>query len=82
MTGYALLDRCRDKLSSPKLSGVGIGALVAMLVCNLLNILTFKIAGIALIGAVEMLVFIGIAAIFGGLGAWLSIAYAKIKNSE
>ena len=82
VTGYALLDRCRDRLSSPKLSGGGIGALVAMLVCSLLNILTFKTAGIALVGAVEMLVFIGIAAIFGGLGAWLAIAYAKIKDQN
>jgi hypothetical protein len=80
VTGYTLLDGIGDRLSFPKLSGAGMGALVAMLVCNFLNVLTLKTAGIALMGAGEILLFIGISSISGGVGAWLTIAYTRIKR--
>lgn len=80
VTGYTLLDRMGDRLSAPKLTGAGMGALIAMLVCNLLNALALKTSGIALMGAVEMLLFIGIAFLSGSAGAWLAVAYARIRR--
>jgi hypothetical protein len=81
LTGYTLVDRTGDRLCFPKLSGSGLGALVALLVCSLLNGVAVKTTGIALTGAVEMLVFLGLAFVSGGGGAWLAIAYARIQHS-
>ncbi len=81
VAGYTLLDRTRDKLQYKKLSGVGVGFCIAVLVCLSLNIFSIKITGIGLIGWVEIMVFIIIAAVFGGLGAWLSLKYSSIKGS-
>lgn len=81
VAGYTLLDRNRDKLRHKKLSGVGVGFLVAVTACLLLNFLTFKMTGMGLIEGGEMIFFIIISAIFGGFGAWLAITYSRIKGS-
>jgi hypothetical protein len=80
VAGYTLLDRSRNQLAYPKMSGIGVGALVAILVGNLLNVLTFKMTGIGLMEGMEMLVFTLVASVFGGLGAWLALTYARIKE--
>lgn len=81
VAGYTLLDRTRDKLHYKKVAGMGVGFLVAVLACTALNLLTVKMAGINLIGWAEMLLFIIIATVFGGLGAWLSVKYSTIKGN-
>lgn len=81
LAGYTLLDRNPDKLRYKKLSGVGVGFLVAAPGCLLLNVLTFKMTGMGLVEGSEMIFFILIASLSGGFGAWLAIAYARIKGS-
>lgn len=80
VSGYTLLDRSRDRLAYPKMSGIGIGALVAILAGNLLNALAAKMTGIGLMEGIEMLSFTLIASVFGGLGAWLALKYAGLKE--
>lgn len=80
VAGYTLLDRIPDKLKYKKLSGVGIGFLVAVSACNFLNLMALKMTGIGLMGWSEMLMFIVIASAFGGLGAWLALKYQSIKG--
>lgn len=81
VAGYTLLDRTQNKLQHKKLSGVGVGVLVAGSACLMLNLLTSRISGMGLMTWTEMLVFVMIASVFGGLGAWLAIAYSRIKGS-
>jgi hypothetical protein len=81
VAGYTLLDRTRDKLHHKKVAGMGVGFLLAVLVCIALNLLTVKMAGIHLMDWAEMLLFITIATVFGGLGAWLSLKYSAIKDN-
>lgn len=80
VAGYTLLDRIPDKLTYKKLSGVGTGFLVAALACIFLNLMTLKMTGIGLMGWSEMWMFIVIASVFGGLGAWLALKYQSIKG--
>lgn len=81
VAGYTLLDRIRDRLQYKKLSGLGVGVLVALPACLLLNLLTYRTSGMGLMTWTEMLVFVIISSVFGGLGAWLAIAYSRIKGS-
>jgi hypothetical protein len=82
VAGYTLLDRTRDRLLYKKAAGVGVGFSVAALACTLLNILTLKMVGVGLMGRAEIGVFVSIAALFGGFGAWLAVRYTSIKNSQ
>jgi hypothetical protein len=81
VAGYTLLDRTRDKLQYKRLSGVGVGGFVAVPASLLLNLLTYKMSGMGLITWSELLIFGIIASVFGGLGSWLAMAYARIKGS-
>jgi hypothetical protein len=81
VAGYTLLDRTREKLHHQKVAGMGVGFLVALLACTALNLLAVKMAGIYLVGWAEMLLFITIATVFGGLGAWLYLKYSAIKGN-
>lgn len=81
VAGYTLLDRSRDKLHHKKLSGMGVGILIAVPTCLLLNLLALNMTGMGLMGWPEMLFFIIIASVFAGLGAWLAIKYITIKGS-
>lgn len=81
VAGYTLLDGAANKLHHKKLSGMGVGSLIALLTCVLLNLLTWKMTGMmGLMGWPEMVGFITVAALFGGFGAWLAIKYAQIKD--
>lgn len=80
VAGYTLLDRIPDKLKYKKLSGMGIGFLVAVPACGFLNLIALKMTGIGLMSGSEMLMFIVIASVFGGLGAWLALKYQSIKG--
>jgi hypothetical protein len=81
VAGYTLLDYARDKLQYKILSGIGVGGFVALSACLLLNLLTYRISGMGLMTWSELLIFGIIASLFGGLGAWLAMAYARIKGS-
>lgn len=81
VAGYTLLDGAADKLKRKKLSGVGVGSVIALMTCALLNLMAWKMTGMmGLMGWPEMAGFIAVAALFGGFGAWLAVKYARIKR--
>lgn len=80
VSAYTLLDRCRNAFRRPKTAGAGIGICVGVLACVLLNVLALQMTGAGLLLWSQMLVFVCIAGVLGGLGAWLSVAYASLKD--
>jgi hypothetical protein len=61
---------------------VAIGFGVAVAASGLLNLLAVKMTGGVLMGLSEMVFFAAIGLLAGGAGAWLAVAYSKIKENR
>ncbi len=79
--GYTLLDRSPAAFRYKKAAGAGVGFMVGLLTCTLLDVLTLQLTGLGLMGWSEMAVPISMAVLFGYLGAWLAVAQSRIKEN-
>ena len=79
--GYTLLDRSPAAFRYKKAAGAGIGFMVGVLTCALLEFLALQWTGIGLMDWSEMAVPISMAALFGWFGAWLAVAQSRIKEN-
>jgi hypothetical protein len=80
VSGYALTENSRGRFRHRRSVAVGAGFVMAIGVGVALNLLTGYMAGVGLIYWADMLFFACIGAICSGLGAILSIQYAKISK--
>ncbi|MCP4690262.1 MAG: hypothetical protein GY859_19575 [Desulfobacterales bacterium] len=80
--GYTLIHRARGRIRRKKTVGAGAGFLVAAAAGLALNSMSGHMTGVGLIYWTDLLFFSAIGALFGGLGAMLSVKYAAIEKSR
>jgi hypothetical protein len=82
LTGYMVLEKTRQAFIHKRIVAICSGVTVVLVTAFLLNILSFRGAGIYLINTDQLMTLLGIGIITSGLGGMLAIKYFNLNNKN
>jgi hypothetical protein len=79
VSGYALVDKTRDRIHHKKLLAALVGAVIVAVTCALLVMLSFYFVADNFLSIHDVVFFLVIGVIGSGLGSLLAMKYFKLK---
>ncbi len=79
LTGYMVLEKTRNAFAHKRLAAIFSGVTVVVITALLLNIMSFRGAGVFIIGIEQLMTLIFTGIIASGLGGMLAIKYFQLK---
>lgn len=79
LTGYMVLEKTRYAFTHKRLVAISSGAAVVLITASFLNIMSFRGAGVFIVGVEQLMTLVCIGIVASGLGGMLAIKYFKLK---